>query len=108
MTTQITWSITAMDCSTTEQNPDTVIVCHWTCSGTDGTYSSSVYSTCAVPAPSGGSFTPYNQLTQSQVLGWIWANGVDQTATEAAVAQQITNLQNPPVVTPALPWATTA
>ena len=106
MTITYNWQITAMDCSTTETNPDTVIVCHWTCSGTDGTYSSSVYSTCSVPAPSGGSFTPYANLTQAQVLGWIWADGVDKDVTEAAVAQQIANQVNPPVVTPALPWST--
>ena len=107
MTTTINWYVTAMDCSTTEQNPDTVIVCHWTCAGTDGTYNASIYSTCSVPTPS-GSFTPYADLTQEQVLGWIWANGVDKTATEAAVEQQLANLQNPPVVSPALPWLTPA
>lgn len=95
-----------MDCSTTEQNPDTVVVCHWTCSGVQDTYAGSVYSTCGVPAPTGGSFTPYADLTQDQVLGWIWANGVDQVATEAAVQQQINEAMNPTVVTPALPWAT--
>jgi hypothetical protein len=102
--TTITWSITAMNCSTTEQNPDTVIVCHWTCAGTDGTYNASVYSTCSVPSPT-GSFTPYSELTQEQVLGWVWANGVDQTSTEAAVEAQIQAQINPPVVTPALPWS---
>jgi hypothetical protein len=104
-TPTITWTITAMYCSTTEQNPDTVIVCHWTCAGTDGTYNASVYSTCAVPAPTGSAFTPYDQLTQDQVLGWVWANGVDKFTTEAAVVQQIDNQINPPVVTPPLPWA---
>ena len=99
-----TWTVTAMDCSTTEQNPDTVIVCHWTCAGTQDTYSSSVYSTCGVPAPT-GTFTPYADLTQDQVLGWIWANGVDQSAVEAAVQTQIDNQINPPVVQPPLPWA---
>lgn len=107
MTTTTTWTVTAMDCYPQEGgNTDVVFTVHWTCSGTDGTYSSSVYSTCAVPAPTGGSFTPFADLTQSQVLGWIWANGVDQAATEASVAQQIANQVNPPVVTPALPWAT--
>jgi hypothetical protein len=48
------------------------------------------------------------QLAQDQVLGWIWANGVDQAVTEAAVQQQIDNQINPPVVTPPLPWATPA
>jgi len=100
----ITWSITAMNCSTTEQNPDTVIVCHWTCSGTDGTYNASIYSTCSVPSPT-GSFTPYADLTQSQVLDWCYANGVDKSATEAAVEAQLQAQINPPVVTPALPWS---
>ena len=102
--TTITWSISAMNCSTTEQNPDTVIVCHWTCAGTDGTYNASIYSTCSVPSPT-GSFTPYADLTQSQVLDWCYANGVDKTATEAAVEAQLQAQINPPVVTPALPWS---
>ena len=104
MTTTINWSITALNCSTTETNPDTVIVCHWTCAGTDGTYNASIYSTCSVPSPT-GSFTPYSSLTQEQVLGWCYANGVDKTATEAAVEAQLQAQINPPVVTPALPWS---
>ena len=103
--TTITWTVTAMDCYPQEGgNTDVVFNCHWTCAGVDGTYNASIYSTCSVPTPE-GAFTPYAQLTQSQVLGWIWANGVDQTATEAAVEQQIQNQINPPVVTPALPWS---
>jgi hypothetical protein len=106
-----TWIITAMDCSTTETNPDTVITAHWTCAGTctesDKTYNTSVYSTCSFPQPE-GTFTPYEDLTQEQVLGWCWANGVDKDATEAAVGNQLANLVNPPVVTPPLPWNTPA
>ena len=102
--TTITWTVTAMDCYPQEGgNTDVVFVVHWTCAGVDGTYNGSVYSTCAVPTPE-GTFTPYAQLTQSQVLGWVWANGVDKTATEAAVEQQIQNQINPPVITPQLPW----
>ena len=94
-----------MDCYPQEGgNTDVVFTVHWTCAGVDGEYNASIYSTCSVPTPE-GTFTPYAQLTQSQVLGWIWANGVDQTATEAAVEQQIQNQINPPVVTPALPWS---
>ena len=69
------------------------------------TYNGSVYSTCSLPAPTGSAFTPYDQLTEAQVLGWIWANGVDKFATESAVATQIQNQINPPVVTPPLPWS---
>jgi hypothetical protein len=101
--TTITWTVTAMDCLTTETNPDTVITAHWTCAGTENTYNASIYSTCSFPQPE-GSFTPYADLTQEQVLGWCYANGVDQAATEAAVNQQLANQINPPVVTPPLPW----
>jgi hypothetical protein len=101
--TTFNWQITAMNCSTTEQNPDTVIVVHWTCSGTDGTYNGSVYSTCSVPAPT-GTFIPYADLTQDIVLGWIWASGVDKDSAEAAVQTQIDNQITPPVISPKLPW----
>jgi hypothetical protein len=104
--TTITWTITAMDCYPQEGgNTDVVFTVHWTCASTDGTYNASVYSTCAVPAPTGSAFTPYSSLTQDQVLGWIWANGVDRFTTEAAVVQQIDNQRNPPVITPPLPWS---
>jgi hypothetical protein len=53
----------------------------------------------------GTSFIPYQDLTLDIVLGWIWANGVDKAATEAAVQTQIDNLINPPVITPPLPWS---
>ena len=104
--TTITWTVTAMDCYPQEGgNTDVVFTVHWTCSGTQDAYSASVYSTCAVPAPTGSAFIPYADLTQDQVLGWIWANGVDKASAEAAVQQQINNQINPPVVTPPLPWS---
>jgi hypothetical protein len=63
-----------------------------------------VYSTASFGQP-GDPFTPYADLTQDQVLGWVWANGVDKDATEAAVAGQIEAQINPPVIQPPLPWA---
>lgn len=106
MTATITWSVTAMDAyPEADGQTDVVFTVHWTCAGVQDTYQSSVYSTCSVPAPSGPDFTPYADLTQEQVLGWVWANGVDKEATEATVQAQIDNLINPPVVQPPLPWS---
>jgi len=106
MSATITWTVTAMDCyPQAEGETDVVFTVHWTCSGVQDAYSASVYSTCGVTYVAGTPYTPYNQLTQNQVLGWIWASGVNQAATEAAVQQQINNQINPPVVTPPLPWA---
>ena len=107
MTATITWSVTAMDAyPQAEGQTDGVFTVHWTCAGVQDTYQASVYSTCGVTYSSGTPYTPYAQLTQDQVLGWIWASNVDKAATEAAVQQQINNQINPPVVTPKLPWIT--
>ena len=106
MTATITWSVTAMDAyPQAEGQTDVVFTVHWTCAGVQDTYQASVYSTCGVTYSSSTPYTPYAQLTQDQVLGWIWASGVDKAATEAAVQQQINNQINPPVVTPKLPWS---
>ena len=101
-----TWNISQLNCvPQVPEGADYVVTAHWNLSGTDGTYSGSVYSTCSFPVVQGESFTPYADLTQDQVLGWCWANGVDKDSAEAAVAQQIENQINPPIVSPPLPWA---
>ena len=105
--TTITWKIEAMDCTPQEgELIDVVIVAHWRCNGTDGTFSGSVYGTAAMGLPS-DPFTPYEDLTEAQVVGWVQASiGAEGVAAaEAAVVQQIANQVNPPVVTPTLPWA---
>jgi hypothetical protein len=101
----ITWLIEAMDCKPQKGDlTDVVIVAHWRCNGTDGTYNATVYGTCSFSQP-GEPFTLFDQLTQEQVLGWCWASGVDKDATEANIDQQIANQVNPPIVTPPLPWS---
>ena len=107
MSTVITWHISVLNCiPQTAEGADYVICCHWQCNGVDGDYNGSVYSTCSFPVVQGESFVPYADLTLETVLGWIWANGVDKAATEAAVEQQIQNQINPPIVSPPLPWVT--
>jgi len=106
MATVINWSVSQLDCvPQAPEGADYVICCHWQCNGVDGDYNGSVYSTCSFPVVEGTSFTPYADLTQDQVLGWVWANGVDKDATEAAVEGQIEAQKNPPIVSPPLPWS---
>ena len=101
-----TWNISQLNCvPQAPEGADYVVTAHWNLSGTDGTYSGSVYGTCGFAVVQGESFTPYADLTQDQVLGWCWSNGVDKDSAEAAVAQQIENQINPPIVSPPLPWA---
>jgi len=103
--TTFTWTVTQLDCYPQYDNQtDVVFNIHWRCTGTDGNYTGTVYSTASVPAPT-DSFTEFADLTQEQVLGWVWANGVDQASTEAAVQAQIDNQANPPVLNLNPPWS---
>jgi hypothetical protein len=106
MSTTITWNISQLDClPQSAEGADYVVTAHWQCTGVDAAYTGQVYSTTSFAVVEGTSFTPYASLTQDQVLGWVWANGVDKTATEAAVEQQVETQKNPPIVAPPLPWA---
>jgi hypothetical protein len=80
-----------------------VITADWRCNGSQDQYSGTCYGSTSFAPPS-GEFTPYEDLTQEQVLGWCYANGVDQAAIEANVSLQINDQINPPVVTLPLPW----
>ena len=100
----ILWLIERLLVKPTEGSlTDVVITADWRCNGTDETYSGTCYGSCSFAPPS-GSFTPYDDLTQDQVLQWCYENGVDKTAIEANVTLQIENQINPPVVTLPLPW----
>jgi len=82
---------------------DVVITADWRCNGSQDNYSGTCYGSASFAPPS-GEFTPYDQLTEQQVLDWCYANGVDKTAIEANVTQQINDQINPPVIAPPLPW----
>lgn len=105
MSTQITWTVEQLEVKPSEDGHTNVVVtAHWRCTGVDGDFLATVYSSTAM-GPIQEEFTPFDQLTQEQVLSWIYGQGVDKEATEAAVQQQIDNQANPPVVKPPLPWA---
>jgi hypothetical protein len=108
MTITNTWAVVQMDAYPEEDGEtDVVFNVHWTLTGTDGTYSGSVYGSQAVSIDPDAPFTPYADLTEAQVIGWVQAAlGEEQVASyEANVAQQIADQANPPVVTPPLPWS---
>jgi hypothetical protein len=103
-----TWAVVQMDAYPEEDGEtDVVFNVHWTLTGTDGTYSGSVYGSQGVAIDPDAPFTPYADLTEAQVVGWVQAAlGEEQVASyEANVAQQIADQINPPVVTPPLPWS---
>ena len=111
MSATINWRVGTMECYPTyEQNIDVVFTVHWDCLGSEvvsgSTYNGRVYGATGVTYHSGSTFTPYNQLSQDDVLGWVWDSmGTDQKSNyENSVQTQINNQINPPVVILPLPW----
>ena len=106
-----TWSVVQMDAyPEADGETDVVFNVHWTLTGTEETYTGSVYGSQVVSLDPEAPFIPYADLTEAQVIGWVQdAMGAEQVAAyENNVAQQIANQINPPVVTPPLPWAASA
>lgn len=85
-----------------------VIEAGWRCNGaaenSGNAYTGTIYGSVSF-GQLGGSFIEYDNLTQDDVLAWVWASGIDKEATEAAVQAQIDAQINPPIVQPPLPWA---
>ena len=81
-----------------------IFTVHWRVSASDGDYSASSYGTAGFTYDaSSPDFVPYDQLTEEQVLQWVWADGVDKDATEAALQAKIDAEKNP-VTAAGVPW----
>ena len=99
------WKVTKIIVNPSEGSyTDVVVTVLWSYTVTQlvsgVTYTGVTSSSTNVPAPS-TTFTPYSQLTEEQVLSWIWANGVNKGDVEFAASEQLQNQIN---TTPALPW----
>lgn len=103
MATTFTTTINSMY---TIDTPEPGFVCNvlWTVTGVDGQYTAEIGGNSQFTVQEGPTFTPYDQLTQAQVLGWIPPEQI--ASAQACVQGQIDSLITPPVSpqnTP-LPW----
>lgn len=109
MSATFNWVVASMSAHPqAEGETDVVFQVAWQCYGEQvsggETFNQMASGTTPVTYQQGSPFTPYDQLTQDQVLGWVWTSGVNKAVIEADV-QQLIDLQiNPPVVMPPLPW----
>jgi hypothetical protein len=83
-----------------------VTTAHWRCDATDGEYVNGKYQYSAGVYGSAGFTgdltTPYEDLTEAQVLEWVWES-IDKEETESNVLKQIES-QKQPVTASGLPW----
>ena len=95
----VTWTISQLDRQTSD---GFVTTAHWKATAVDGEHSASIYATCSWS--DGTPTVDYADLTEATVLGWIWSNGVNKNAVEAALAAQI-ELKKNPVTATGVPWS---
>jgi hypothetical protein len=93
-----TWTISQLDRKTSD---GFVTTAHWRATAIDGDQNASVYSTCSWT--DGEVTIPYEDLTEQDVLDWVWVS-VDKDATEQALADQI-EMQKHPVTETGIPWS---
>lgn len=109
MSITIRWTVSQLETKVVDGDLENVVVtAHWQCTGVDGEHTGSVYSSAIFSPPDADDFTPYDELDEQTVLGWIWSSGVDRDATEEAVQSQIDTSKNPPIVKLPLPWSNNA
>ena len=98
---EIKWSIPNLERKTAD---GFVFTAHYRVVATDGDFSASSYGTVGFTYDaSSPDFVPYDQLTEEQVLQWVWADGVDKDATEAALQANI-DAQKNPTTADGVPW----
>jgi hypothetical protein len=99
------WSIVSMPAySQIDGQTDVVFEVNWQCQAQEDAYTALSAGSVPVTYTAGSPFTPYADLTQDQVWGWVNPQ-IDRPAIEANLQALIDAQKNPPVVTPPLPWS---
>ena len=103
--TTFTTTITAMyTLPQVEGQTDVVVNAMWEVAGVQDTYTASIGGNSQFTITQGSGFTPYADLTQAQVIGWIPESQI--TSAQQCVQGQLDSMVNPPVSpsSQALPW----
>lgn len=101
------WSITRMICNSQQNNESNVVIrVRWRCTGSDGTHSVTRSEFCNITYDPNDTFIEYSNLTESEVLTWVW-NTVNKVTIESNIDQMLSSMNNPPQVVLDLPWSST-
>jgi hypothetical protein len=95
-----TWNVVQMDRLTSD---GFVVTVHYTVNAVDGDYTASTYGTVGYTQGE-GSYVPYAELTEVEVVSWV-QESLGKDTVEEALAAQITAQKNP-VQEAGVPWAT--
>lgn len=94
------WTISALDCKVSEDGMTNVVqTIHWRYKGTnDNQVTAETYGAQTVGSPNPEAFTPFDDLTEEIVVGWLEAT-MDVDAMNTNITKQIELIENPVTVT---------
>jgi len=104
------WVVDSMDTAPSEDGlTDVVKTVHWRANAEEvvgeETYTATVYGSVGVGDPTPDNFVDYADLTEADVLAWVWDSSEDfKTDQEANLANQIEDQKNPKIETLPNPW----
>jgi len=106
MTATFNWAISQCE---RELADGGITTAHWRVNATqtleDVEFTASSYGTCGfTPDPASGDYTAYADVTEAEVLGWCWADGINQEAIQENLQANI-DLQITPTTGSGTPWA---
>ena len=97
------WTIVTMERLTSD---GFVVTVHYSVTAVDGDYSANTYGTVGYTEQPGETYTPYEDLTEPQVVGWV-QESLGKDTVEESLASQIEAQKNPAQEL-GLPWTQTA
>lgn len=99
-----TWVISQLDSIPSIDGMEKVIsTIHWRAQKQHEKFTADTYGAISLEAPYEASFTPYNEVTEEMVIGWLESQH-NKEAIEANLDGQIENFISPKIVAYTLPW----
>lgn len=98
------WIFSAFDCRVDENLDKVVTTVHWRYNGTDeDDISAGIYGAQPVGEPNHDAFTPYPDLLEEQIIGWM-ESVMDIEEMQKNIEEQINLIKNPVQVTLSPPF----
>jgi hypothetical protein len=103
--TQFNWIIVNLPAYPEQDGQtDVVFQVNWQCQAIADDGAANTFGSVSVTYVAGSPYTPYANLTQDQVWGWINPS-INRTEIEANLQTMIDTQKAPKTVTPPLPWS---
>lgn len=99
------WRIDKLAVRPKEANFENVVTtAFWTCFDEDNESLGTLSGKADFKISPESDFVEFIDLSEEQILEWVWNSGVEKEAVESSVAQEVIRQKTGVLITPQLPW----